>query len=116
MFRNRRNARDLKEYRDYSLGQRDRQLDQADRRLDLYDENLRLQQNQDARLQREADVTAQTQFNVDFFDSTVSGLDDFAVNANGAVTVGLDSMRQVLQNQPSFSENSYSVRGVEDLA
>tara|TARA_S200000501_G_scaffold216155_1_gene202839 strand:- start:16030 stop:18081 length:2052 start_codon:yes stop_codon:yes gene_type:complete len=97
---NRRNARDLREYRDYSLGQRDRQLEQSDRRLDLYEEGVELQRNQDERLQQEADVTAQTQFNVDFFDSTVSGLDDFAVNANGAVTVGLDSMRRVLQNQP----------------
>ena len=100
---NRRNARDLKEYRDYSLGQRDRQLDQGQQRLDQNAENLELMRNQDARAQQEADRTQLGQFNNDFFTTVVPGMEDLQINSNGGLSVGAETMRTTLRNNPDAS-------------
>lgn len=100
---NRRNARDLKEYRDYSLGQRDRQLDQGQQRLDQNAEQLQLMRNQDARAQQEADRTELGQFNNDFFTTVVPGMEDLQINSNGGLSVGAETMRTTLRNNPDAS-------------
>ena len=71
---NRRNARDLKDYRDQTLADRD--------------ESLRLMRNADERAQEEADATDLARFGAQYFNTVASGFDDLEPNANGGMKVG----------------------------
>ena len=91
---NRRNARDLKDYRDQTLADRDEQLAQGRERLDLMG-------REDARLQADADRTATTVENRDFYDLTASQLGDgLSINGNGGVELTPEAMQKAFQINP----------------
>ena len=84
---NRRNARDLKEYRDQTLADRDEQLSYM--------------KNADDRAQAEADRLTDTLANRDFYDSTAPQLGDgLDIDGNGGVTLTPEAMDTAFRINP----------------
>ena len=94
---NRRNARDLKDYRDQTLADRD--------------ESLRLMRNADERAQEEADATDLARFGAQYFNTVASGFDDLEPNANGGMKVGAESMQSALKNNPDLTRRLLTQSG-----
>ena len=91
---NRRNARDLKDYRDQTLADRDEQLAQGREQLDILG-------SRNEREQKEADRKSQIIANRDFYDLTAPQLGDgMKIDGNGGVTLTPEAMNTAFQINP----------------